>query len=397
MPTLARALTALSFSLAVASVPLSAPLAAKANKAAPWRPVSAEILMDAQSGAVLRARNADTLTYPASLTKMMTLFLTFEALDQGKLRLNQPLPVSRYATTMQPSRLGLSVGGTITVEEAILALVTKSANDVAVVLAEAVAGSEATFAQRMTARARALGMKHTAFHNASGLPHRQQRTTARDMAILSRALIKRHARHYAYFSRRTFDWQGTTIYGHNRLLARYEGMDGLKTGFINASGFNLAASAERNGHRLIAVVLGGESAVKRDARVAELLDIGFRAHTPLPPDAVMAADDEPTAQGDAALGVRTVSLPKTRAPSPNTSSAHWSIQVGAFKNAAAARRDATATAKLLGTLAADAKPEVVRTGGMYKARLTGFQAQSATAACDALKAKKRDCFTLRAR
>ncbi|HYG85670.1 MAG TPA: D-alanyl-D-alanine carboxypeptidase family protein [Azospirillum sp.] len=397
MPMLARALTALALSLILVSAPLSAPLAAKARKkAAPWRPVAAEILMDADSGKILRSRHADTPTYPASLAKMMTLLLTFEALDRGTLRLDQQLPVSRYATTMPPSRLSLAPGSTITVEEAILALVTRSANDVAVVLAEAIAGSEKAFGKRMTARARALGMKHTVFRNASGLPNREQRTTARDMAILSRALVTRHAKHYGYFSRRSFVWQGKTIYGHNRLLSRYEGMDGIKTGFINASGFNLAASAVRNGHRLIAVVMGGESAVKRDQRVGELLDAGFRAHTPLSPDAVVAADEDPASQGDAALGVRAALVTSKPASAPEPQGI-WSVQVGAFKNARAARRSAAAAAKALGQLAAGSEPKAVRSGRMYKARLVGFQSRSATVACDALKAKHLECFTLRAR
>ncbi|WP_207462564.1 D-alanyl-D-alanine carboxypeptidase [Azospirillum sp. SYSU D00513] len=407
MPMLARALTAL---LLAFSLSLSTPALAAKKKPKPWRPVAAEILMDARTGAVLRASNADTITYPASLTKMMTLLMTFEALDGGRLKLHQPLPVSRYATGMAPSRLGVPAGGTITVEQAILALVTKSANDVAVVLAEALGGSEKAFAAAMTARARSLGMKSTTFRNASGLPNREQRTTARDMAVLSRALIVRHAGYYDYFSRRTFEWNGKTITGHNRLLARYEGYDGIKTGFINASGFNLAGSAKRDGRRLIAVVLGGETAAKRDQRVADLLDIGFNSHTPLKaPEPVVAeaeAEEEETAEGDASLAVRA-SAPAVKAaaakpvaavkpPAPKAASAKggWSVQVGAFKDRQAALRSAQRSQDRLGKLAAGATPEAVRAGSIYKARLTGFGSDAARSACTALKAKRQDCFTL---
>ena len=384
MPMLARALTALLFVIALT---VSTPDALAAKKKT-WQPVAAEILMDAKTGAVLKARNADVITYPASLTKMMTLMLTFEALDKGTLKLHQPLKVSRYATTMQPSRLGLPAGGTITVEQAILALVTKSANDVAVVLAEALGGSEQAFAKTMTARARSLGMRNTTFKNASGLPNRQQRTTARDMAILSRALINRHAKHYSYFSRRSFQWQGQTISGHNRLLARYEGLDGIKTGYIGASGFNLAASAVRDGRRIIAVVLGGRTAAQRDQQVADLLDVGFKTHTPLKaPDMVIAeaaSEEDANAQGDAAL----------RTAAAVAAGGNWSVQVGAFKSRSAALRSAQETSKVLGKLATASTPEVVRTGSLYKARLSGFAAQDAQSACAVLKAKRHDCFTL---
>lgn len=241
-----------------------------------FQPVHAYVLMDAQSGRVLDSSNADVVTYPASLTKMMTLLLTFEAIDRGALRLDQELPVSVHATRQKPSRLNVAAGSTIRVEDAILALTVKSANDVAVVLAEALGGTEAQFAEMMTAKARALGMTSTTFRNASGLPNKEQRTTARDMAKLSRAVVSRPQRDYTYFSRTRFDWNGTTVSGHNRLIGKVEGYDGIKTGFVNASGFNLAGSASRNGQRLIAVVLGGSTAAVRDREVADLLEKGFK-------------------------------------------------------------------------------------------------------------------------
>ncbi|CBS91623.1 D-alanyl-D-alanine carboxypeptidase family protein [Azospirillum lipoferum] len=408
MPLLARASTLLlsltAFAALLAAILLaSQPAWAKGSRKAGWSPVAAEILMEAGSGKVLRARNADTLTYPASLTKMMTLMLTFEALDRGTLRPDQRLVVSKHAASMPPSRLWLAPGSTITVEQAILALVTRSANDAAVVLAEALGGSEPAFAGKMTARARALGMRRTVFRNASGLPDRLQRTTARDMAILSRALIRRHAGHYAYFQRRSFDWQGTTVYGHNRLMARYPGMDGIKTGYIAASGFNLAASAVRDGRRLIAVVMGGHSAATRDDRVADLLDIGFKRPTsparpaPATPDLVITRKSSSAAERSTAVSVAVPSAKPSTGSAGGSAAGSWSIQVGAFASRAAAARSAGVTARRLGALAAGASPEIVRSGGLYKARLTGFPAANADAACATLKAAGHGCFAVQGR
>jgi D-alanyl-D-alanine carboxypeptidase len=401
--TLLFSLTALVALAAVLLAPLPALARSSAKKAS--GPVAAEILMDAGSGKILQARNADTLTYPASLTKMMTLMLTFEALDRGTLRLNQSLVVSQHAASMPPSRLWLAPGSTITVEQAILALVTRSANDVAVVLGEALGGSETAFATKMTARARAIGMRRTVFRNASGLPDRVQRTTARDMAILSRALIRSHAGHYAYFQRRSFDWQGDTVYGHNRLMARYPGMDGIKTGYIAASGFNLAASAVRDGRRLIAVVMGGHSANTRDDRVADLLDAGFTHPTspakpaPVQPDLLITKNSASITERNTAVsvGAPSVKPPAAVESAGGPPGGPWAIQVGAFASHAAAQRSARATAKRLGALATGASPAIVRSGGLYKARLTGFAAAKADAACAALKTAGKGCFALQDR
>ena len=268
-----------SFAVAVpvALAPAAADAKGRPTATKPAQPVHAHVLMDARTGRILESGNADVVTYPASLAKMMTLLLTFEALDRGALRLGQEVPVSHHAANQKPSRLNLVPGSAIKVEDAILALTVKSANDAAVVLAEAVGGNEKKFAEMMTAKARALGMGNTTFRNASGLPHSEQKTTARDMARLSRAVTNLPAQHYAYFGRTSFVWNGATVSGHNRLFGRVDGYDGIKTGFINTSGFNLAGSATRNGQRLIAVVLGGTTAAARDREVAELLEKGFRA------------------------------------------------------------------------------------------------------------------------
>ncbi|MCK8785095.1 D-alanyl-D-alanine carboxypeptidase [Roseomonas sp. NAR14] len=235
----------------------------------------ASIMVEAQSGSVLLATSPDELRHPASLTKMMTLYMAFEALRDGRLTLSTPLLVSAEAAEMPPSRLGLQPGMTISVEEAILALVTKSANDAAAALGERLGGSEARFAQMMTLRARTLGMNRTVFRNASGLPDDEQVSTARDMAVLARRLLSDFPERYGYFSVASFSWRGRTIFNHNRLLQEYEGADGLKTGFVNDSGFNLVASAARDGVRLIGVVFGGATGRERDRHMMALLDQGF--------------------------------------------------------------------------------------------------------------------------
>lgn len=235
----------------------------------------ASIVMDADTGAILHQRYADKQLHPASLTKMMTLLLTFEQIEAGKLRLSDRVFVSKRAASMVPSKLNIPAGSTIRVQDAIKALVTKSANDIAVALAEKIAGTEWRFAQRMTHKARQIGMSKTTFRNASGLHHSKQVSTARDMAILSRYLIKAHPRYYKYFSLKSFKYRGVSYRNHNKLLRSYKGMDGLKTGYIAASGFNLASSAVRNDRRIIGVVFGGRSGRTRNSHMVKLLNRGF--------------------------------------------------------------------------------------------------------------------------
>ena len=235
----------------------------------------AAIVLDAASGEVLYERNADAQRYPASISKIMTLYLTFEALSTGRLKLNDQIVVSQHAASMAPSKLGLRPGQTISFDDAMRAVAVKSANDMAVALAERIGGSESRFAALMTLRAQELGMPNTHYVNASGLPDVRQISSARDIATLSRAVMRDYPQYYSYFSIKRFDWHGQSITNHNGLLNKMPGVDGLKTGFINASGFNLAASAVRDNHRLIAVVLGGNSTAARDAHVEDLLDTGF--------------------------------------------------------------------------------------------------------------------------
>ncbi len=235
----------------------------------------AAIVIDARTNEVLHEEAADEARFPASLTKMMTLYMLFEAMERGNITTDTVLTASRHAAAQPPSRLGLRRGGTITVDDAIRALCVQSANDVAVVLAERLGGTEARFAARMTARARELGMTNTNFANASGLPNPNQRSTARDMAILSQALWRDFPEHYHYFQTPDFAWRNHYGRNHNRLLGQVEGVDGIKTGYTRASGFNLASAAEREGRRVIAVVMGGATAAARDAQVAYLIEGAF--------------------------------------------------------------------------------------------------------------------------
>src|SRR5690348_13274600 len=239
------------------------------------QPVYEAIVLDAQTGQVLRELNPDVSTQPASLTKMMTLYLTFEALNQGRLRLDQYLRVSDYAATRAPSKLGLTPGESVTVHDLLLGIVTKSANDAAVVLAEGLGGSEGAFAQQTNWKARQLGMNSTVYYNANGLPDPNQRTTARDIARLALALYHQFPREYRYFSTRAFVFRGQEMRNHNHMMDWYPGLDGIKTGYVNASGFNLAASAVRDGHRQIGVIMGGRTWRSRDEQMASLLDQGF--------------------------------------------------------------------------------------------------------------------------
>ena len=239
-------------------------------------PKYAAIVINGDTGKVLHSRQADARRYPASLTKIMTLYMVFERLRDGKMTLSTRLKVSRRAAGQPPSKLGLAVGDTITVEQAIKALVTKSANDVAATVAENISGSELAFAKAMTQRARALGMTRTKFRNASGLPNRRQISTARDMATLAIAIQRDFPRYFKYFKTRSFRFRGRVYRNHNSLLGRYKGTTGIKTGYIGASGFNLVASVNRSGRHLIGVVFGGRSGRSRDRQMVRLLDRGFK-------------------------------------------------------------------------------------------------------------------------
>ncbi len=343
----------------------------------------ASIVIDARTGKVLHAINADTPNYPASLTKMMTLYMVFEALDKGRLTLDRKLRVSRVAAGRSPSKLGLRRGQKITVRDIIGTLMTKSANDAATVVAEALGGTERKFARLMTGTARALGMTRTTFRNASGLPHSRQASTARDMAILAGALQRDFPHYYHYFSMASYRYKGRRYRNHNRLLKRYRGMDGLKTGYIRASGYNLAASAQRDGQRLIGVVFGGRSARWRDRHMVRLFNKGFAAL--VKSGAMVVADTAPWPPE-----------PK-RKPIRIAARTEWSIQVGSFRR--------YATAHLAVTRAARAVPALLRRpilisrvdgdgGRMYQARLAGLSEKRARRSCKRLKRRKISCVVI---
>jgi D-alanyl-D-alanine carboxypeptidase len=236
-----------------------------------YSPAFSSIIVDGNSGATLQANNPDASRHPASLTKIMTLYLLFERLDTGKMKLDTEMEVSEHASEQAPTKLGLRPGGSIRVEDAIKGLVTRSANDAAVVIAEAISGDEDDFAKLMTRKARALGMSKTVYRNASGLPNDEQVTTARDQSTLGRAIQDRFPRYYRYFSTTAFNYKGHSIRNHNRLLGNVEGVDGIKTGYTRASGFNLVTSMRRGNRHLVGVVLGGRSGGSRDAIMRNLL------------------------------------------------------------------------------------------------------------------------------
>lgn len=394
------------------------------------------ILVDAETGQVLRELNADRPTYPASLTKMMTLYLTFEALNQARIKLDTPFTVSSYAASRAPSKLALEPGETVRAQELILGVVTKSANDAATVLAEGLGGSEANFAQMMTAKAHQLGMQQTFYRNASGLPDPDQRTTARDIARLALALYHNFPREYRYFATREFYFRGELVRSHNHLLDWYPGADGIKTGFINDSGFNLAASAVRNGHRLIGVIMGGRTWRERDRQMGALLDQGFAdiaannpaqrnaapvvAATPSQPPAATAPSQsaaaivqaqgsaDPAAERGPKQSVASVASAAFRHLAPvgkaeastlahdsPTAGEDWSIQLGAFHGKAAAEQVAR---KIAHVAAVRGKPAQIIPPGksdrLYRARLLHFSGKAAQAACVELRKQGIACSVI---
>lgn len=391
--------------------PTIAAPAALANPAVTGR--DAMLLIDAESGRELEAASADELRHPASLTKVMTLYLVFEALDSGKLRLGDRMPVSVRAANTSPSKLGVHAGATLAVRDAVMGLITKSANDAAVIVAEQIAGDESAFAQIMTQKARQLGMTSTTFRNASGLPDPAQVTTARDLTRLAQAMLRDFPHYYPLFSVQEFVYEGRTLRNHNHMLGWYPGADGIKTGYIRASGFNLVMSAQRDGRRLIGVVLGGSAPGERDAVMGDMMDRGFeraaalrlaqfRPSKPPPGIKYTAINFAPGAviPGEtprAAVATRPT-FPSgsaefdSRATTPGDAaadSAKWAIQLGIFANSQAAAQSVQRAMGLLPDLrtAARATIESVTVNGktMQRARLTNLDGQRAVRSCKRLE------------
>ena len=290
-----------------------------------YSPRYAAFVVDAKTGKALHEANADSLRHPASLTKIMTLYLLFEQIEAGKIKLHTPLPVSAEAAAQAPTKIGVKAGQTLEVEDAIKALVTKSANDAAVVVAEALGGSEEAFARRMTQKARALGMNRTIYRNASGLPDEEQVTTAREQALLGIAIQERFPRYYRYFSLTGFSYRGHAMRNHNKLLGRVHGVDGIKTGYTRASGFNLVSSVRRNDRHIVAVVLGGRRARRATRACATLIEGNIALASTDPATTKFAAAAAPVAtERQAAARRRRVGAggarragprPRARAPS----------------------------------------------------------------------------------
>lgn len=276
-----QGITALTMALAAVVLSQTVAFDAEARPrsrmpASEWRAGFSTIVVDGKTGDVIDSTKADELRHPASLTKVMTLYLLFSEIETGRLKLNTKIKVSAESAAQPPSKLGLKAGDTIEVEQAIKALITRSANDVAVAVAEVIAGDEDTFASLMTQRARRLGMKQTVFKNASGLPHVEQVTTARDMALLALATQDRFPKLYPYFATRSFAWRGVMIGNHNRLLGSVDGVDGIKTGYTNASGFNLISNVKRGERHIVGVVLGGRTGAARDEMMRDLISDNIR-------------------------------------------------------------------------------------------------------------------------
>jgi D-alanyl-D-alanine carboxypeptidase (penicillin-binding protein 5/6) len=410
-------------SLGFAATALFASMAPQAQAQVPYlqlpasQPKYAAIVVDAHTGEVLYAKRADSPRYPASITKVMTLYLTFEALESGKLKLSDRVPISPRAAAQSPTKLGLRPGDSLTVEEAMYALALKSANDIAVAMAEKLGGTESRFAALMTLRAQELGMRNTRFVNASGLPDSRQITTARDLAILSRAVMRDYPQHYKLFNTQQYVFRGQTLRNHNRLLGRMPGVDGLKTGYTNASGFNLAASAVRDNRRLIAVVMGGPSTAVRDQNAQDLLLTGFdvaarRARgenitvaqnlfEPEPSGAVVRPSSE---QGDGEQDELRIVLASATPPARIASAkaaqpsakGKWVVQVGAFRSKSDAREQLSFVKSRFGKQFAGAEGFVAdREGGAYRSRFKGFASEkTAKAACKAMKAKRLACMVV---
>ena len=366
--------------LELSKATIAAVLLAAVASFVPAEPASAKpaaIIVDAETGAILEAKRPDHRHYPASLTKLMTLYLLFEALEQGRVTMETRFTVSKRAAGQPAARLGLRRGETISVRNAMLSLIVKSANDVATVVAEGLGGKEYAFAKTMTAKARALGMSRTTFMNASGLPNRNQVSTVRDMARLARAIQRDFPQYYPFFATQSFVYKGKVYRSHNRLVGRFAGVDGLKTGYIRASKFNLVSSAKRDGRRVIAVVFGAPSPKARDREMAWLLNRGLqlvrlaRAAPPPPPP------EKPLV----------------------VASAPWAVQVGAFSNLRSAYTALRNSLDHIPGIVARANAVVVPVeqgaGGLYRARFVGVSAREAKRACRILAKKKLDCDVVR--
>ena len=418
------AATALS-SLALAAIPTaaSAQLPNFQELLAASHTKYAAVVVDAKSGEILYAKHADSPRYPASITKIMTLYLTFEALASGKLHPEDRVVFSPHAAAQAPSKLGVRAGDSVTVTEAIESMTTLSANDAAVAMGEKLAGTESRFAALMTLRAQELGMQNTHFANANGLPDSRNLSTARDIAILSRAAMRDYPQYYHYFSLEGFNFRGREIGSHNHLLG--PGVDGLKTGFTNASGFNIAISGVKDNRRLIVVVMGGPTRVSRDQNAEDLLLTGFNViRRRAMGEKIVVAQNmfeptelngpvvrAPSEQGDAdqdSLKIELASGParggkldvvearhsRGEREAPRVTKAKWAVQVGEFHSKTDAHRQIALVEKKFADHVDGARGEAEKQGRKYKALFTGLSETDAKGACRALKARRLACMVI---
>ena len=408
--------------LAVAAIGI----ATASARAAP--PPQSSILEVASTGRVLAAQAPDALRHPASLTKLMTLYMTFQALRDHRIAMEELVPVSPHAAAQQPTKLGLVPGMRITVHQAILGLITRSANDAAVALAELLGGSEPRFAQMMTLEAHALGMRRTHFVNASGLPAAEQWTTARDMALLARRLIADFPQYYPLFRTPSFVFHGQTVVNLDRMLKLYPGVDGLKTGFVDASGRNLVTSAVRDGVRLVGVEFGSSSWPQAYGGMAQLLNSGYLAlNVPLGGTRVMTAQAAPSLGGLIAhahaatlprppLRMAAFHPPAAPPPAAHPPAAHppaphpiwhpvayrrpapvagWGIQVGAFRSLPVARSVAYRARQMIRGGGVRLQRIAIRGGFVWRAQVTGLSQHAAYGACGQLAHDRRPCMVFR--
>lgn len=389
-----------------------------------YEPKNTAIVMDARTGEVLYAERADSVRYPASVTKVMTFYLAFEALASGRLHLNDLITVSPLAAAQPATKLGLRAGETISVENALHAMAVHSANDMAVAVAEHIGGTESHFAQMMTQKAQHLGMTNTRYVNANGLPDSRQVTSAHDIAILTRAILHDFPQYYYFFGQQEFTYRGKTMVNTNHLLGKMPGVDGLKTGFTNAAGFNLDASAVRNGHRLIAVVMGSTSSAVRNADVEGLLLTGFdimdrrdrgerltltQNMFGAPREGGVAVARPPVWQGEgdadpigvvltrttaSPAAVLTLSETMSTPPAPREHSEaarKWWVQVGQFRSQRQARSEVTRVAHRFSRVFDSAEGSVAGGRRAYRARFSGFTLVSAREACTTIRAHGYAC------
>ena len=356
---------------------------------------TSSIMIDAKSGNVLYEDNANERRYPASLTKLMTLYLTFTALENGSLKLDDNLKISHTAANRSPSRLGLTPGKTIDVKTAVVATIVKSANDCATVLGESLAKDEKAFAILMTDTAKKLGMNNTTFKNASGLPNSQQKTTAHDMAVLAAAIYHHFPQYYSWFSIQSFEYDGKKYTSHNTLLKDFEGADGMKTGYTAASGFNIVTSAKRGNFRVIAVTMGHDQQDQRDKKAALMMD---KALTALETSNKIDSKKLYAQITPATKKATKLAAKKSYVPKVVSSKGDWAIQIGAFGSYNKAQSHAQSIKnKLAGKFAfkgINVEKSTSNGKTVYRSQLTGVAKDYASKACTLLKQKKQSCMVM---